>query len=342
MRSAVCLLALAGCSYPEFGFIAEDAEADTQLDSASDSGSVVDSALDAVDASVPEADVLTPDAGSDACPVGQTFCDMTCVDLQTNRNHCGKCGLACGRGEPCTASVCTPEASCAKIHARFPAEASNSFMIDPDGTGPLTPFRVFCEMSGDGGGWTLALKLDGKKTTFAYDAAIWTDDTLLNTSSADITSFVEAKFRSYLELPFTGVRVRMVDAGTARFFALDLAGTSLKALFAGPNVTTTAGRVKWVSLVADPSLQANCDVEGVNLEFNSGGPKIRMRLGIAANNEITCTSPDSWLGFGASISLPGVCYGGVDPLVVVGNAASTACAAPKDKATQTFGFLYVR
>lgn len=277
----------------------------------------------------------------DACPTGQTLCDMTCVDVLTNRNHCSKCGSSCGRGEPCTGGVCTPEASCAKIHARYPGETSNSFMIDPDGSGPLTAFRVFCEMSGDGGGWTLALKLDGKKTTFAYDAMIWTDNTLLNTSSTDVSSLEEAKFRSYLELPFTSVRVRMVDAGTARFFPLDLAGTSLKALFAGPAVATTAGRAKWLSLVADPSLQANCDTEGVNQQY-TGGPHLRMRLGIVGNNETSCTSPDSWLGFGSSIALPSVCFGSVDPLVVVGNAASTDCAAPKSKATQTFGFLFVR
>jgi hypothetical protein len=308
-------LALAGCSYPEFAFAPPDGE---PFDAGPDTTAIDTAIGDEVDSGSLDASVeAAPDVAADvpdAC--------------------------ACPRGEICEGTSCRQLASCAAIKAAFPTLTSNSFTIDPDGSGPRTPFRVFCEMVADGGGWTLAVKLDGKKSTFAYASALWTNDELLNPTSTD-NSTTEAKFRSFLEVPFTRVRVRTFDGVTPRFFPIDVASTSLKALFSGPAITTTAGRAKWLSLVADSALQANCNAEGVNREFTTGA-KIQMRLGIIANNQTDCSSPDSYLGFGVSIATTTDCFGGVDPGIVVGNLAAASCEAPKDKAVATFGFLYVR
>jgi hypothetical protein len=58
------------------------------------------------DASVPDA--TPPDAPADSgdagCPTGQTACDGTCVDEQTDDANCGGCGLACSTG--CSAGRC--------------------------------------------------------------------------------------------------------------------------------------------------------------------------------------------------------------------------------------------
>jgi hypothetical protein len=49
------------------------------------------------------------DAGDDdACAEGQTLCGSLCVDLSTDRNHCGGCGQPCRRGEVCVAGACRP------------------------------------------------------------------------------------------------------------------------------------------------------------------------------------------------------------------------------------------
>jgi len=232
------------------------------------------------------------------------------------------------------------EPSCKAIKAKLGTEKSGAFAIDPDGDGPLTPFSVFCEMNADGGGWTLALKADGAKITFAYDAALWTNDEVLNPASTDLST-AEAKFRAFSELPFTQIRVRMFDGTTPRFFVLNHGGSSLRALFAGGPVTTMAGRAKWLTLLADPSLQENCNAEGINQQF-VGGNALRIRLGIAGNNETHCDTVNSYIGLGATMGDAVPCFGGVDPGVVVGNAARTACAAPKDKSTHTAGFLFVR
>ncbi len=61
---------------------------------------------------VPPVDV--PPAPSDVppadvpCPTGQARCGGVCVDITTNRDHCGGCGLSCCAGNSCAASTCNP------------------------------------------------------------------------------------------------------------------------------------------------------------------------------------------------------------------------------------------
>ncbi|MDD5143764.1 Stigma-specific protein, Stig1 [Methanoregula sp.] len=41
-----------------------------------------------------------------ACSSGQTLCDGSCVDTQSDRQHCGKCGNVCNESEPCSEGTC--------------------------------------------------------------------------------------------------------------------------------------------------------------------------------------------------------------------------------------------
>jgi hypothetical protein len=41
------------------------------------------------------------------CPQGQTACFGTCVDLNTNANHCGACGDPCAAGQTCGGGQCS-------------------------------------------------------------------------------------------------------------------------------------------------------------------------------------------------------------------------------------------
>ena len=45
-------------------------------------------------------------AGTCPCPGGQTDCGGTCVDLSSNRLHCGACGSPCRRPDRCSTATC--------------------------------------------------------------------------------------------------------------------------------------------------------------------------------------------------------------------------------------------
>jgi large repetitive protein len=51
--------------------------------------------------------------------------------------------------------------TCASIHGSNPAAGDGIFLIDPDGTGPITQFSAYCLMQFDGGGWTLIESTNG-------------------------------------------------------------------------------------------------------------------------------------------------------------------------------------
>merc|ERR1719167_1465090 len=77
------------------------------------------------------------------------------------------------------------------------------------------------------------------------------------------------------------------------------------------------GRKAWKSLIpGESSLQRNCNREGFNVRDDNNKAKARVRIGIIANQENNCASPDSRIGIGGDGS-----YCGQDPGNSVGNEA---------------------
>ncbi|MES1177925.1 MAG: hypothetical protein ABUL62_26620 [Myxococcales bacterium] len=44
---------------------------------------------------------------SEGCSAGHTCCSLHCIDLNTDSQHCGVCGTACGAGQFCGPAACT-------------------------------------------------------------------------------------------------------------------------------------------------------------------------------------------------------------------------------------------
>jgi len=295
------------------------------------------------------------------CAAGFADCDSNTqngceTSTQTSVAHCGGCGMQCP-ARPNTAASCAggacqyacaagfndcddnPSNGCETQGACVYSACSAVPRTRPSGVYTLnsggSPWQAYCDMTTDGGGWTLLLKVDGAATTFQYDSALWTNTALLNESATNTTRG-EAKFRGFLNLAFTAVRVVMRD-GADRGLTLPLAASSLQSLFAGGARSTTAGRGAWRGLVSSPSLQPFCNAEGVN---QSVPGYRRVRLGILTNQENECGSPDSGLGVGFGNDSNG-CVTSAFAATAAGNV--TTCGGDDgDRNTQLFTMLFVR
>ncbi|MEZ4408750.1 MAG: fibrinogen-like YCDxxxxGGGW domain-containing protein [Polyangiales bacterium] len=120
-----------------------------------------------------------------SCASGFADCDGTAANgceanTQTSDLHCGACNNACAGGRACASGACAPLASCAAIHARFPALGSGVYPVDPDGAGGAAAFDVYCDMTTDGGGWTLVGTVYNSTPT---DTRRWNTDAVFTGAS---------------------------------------------------------------------------------------------------------------------------------------------------------------
>lgn len=81
--------------------------------------------------------------------------------------------------------------NCMAIKENNPAAADGIYTIDPDGEGEIVPFDCYCDMTTDGGGWTLVLL--SNSSVAGCPRPYWTDVVnsvnLNGALSEDITSF---------------------------------------------------------------------------------------------------------------------------------------------------------
>lgn len=224
-------------------------------------------------------------------------------------------GAPCGQGGACGTAGCVlpkPDVlskSCQAIAQATAGAVSGTYWLDPDGSGSAPPFQAWCDLQGDGGGWTLALKVDGSDAKADYDGTIWTDSVAINPSSGDLAPTV-AKLASFWSLPLQQVRIGMRPVakdgkiGPLHWLVLNVTAPSLRDVFASAEPThTEAGIFDWETLLPDASLQAHCHAEGLNMQSGGGAA---VRVGILGNNEDDCISVDSWLGVGGRANICGV------------------------------------
>ncbi len=240
-----------------------------------------------------------------SCAAGAGDCDGMVangceVDVRTSNANCGMCGRACAVGQSCAAGTCTALASCAAIHTASPSAPSGVYAIDPDGDGGAAAFNVYCDMSSDGGGWTLILMAGTSPSgALGFDSPAWTDTSTLNPAVTDPAMNVSMKSAAFNTLGFTTMRLCL--GAITSCLNEPVTVTSARALFGG------AERLG-ARAVADFRTWGYAGNLGCNrIAFNvydvgagsAAASRARCRYGILMNNESTCEgSVDGGRGFG--------------------------------------------
>ena len=103
-------------------------------------------------------------------------------------------------------------------------------------------------------------------------------------------------------MPFTKLCLGMQAAGQeTNWITVSYNASSLHSLMSTKtHHATNVSRSEWKSLLADSSLQMNCNMEGFNVKHpNEKLDAAVTRIGILGNNEDNCRSCNSRIGFGS-------------------------------------------
>ncbi|WP_378105163.1 fibrinogen-like YCDxxxxGGGW domain-containing protein [Chryseobacterium sp. sg2396] len=129
---------------------------------------------------------------------------------------------------PSGVSVVNLKSSCKEILDSGLSTGNGTYWVDPDGSGnAYCAEQVYCNMTDNGGGWTLILKSMNNNGDFLYNSGIWASGATFNTSDFDIsnTSTANALYKPYNYLSAKEFWVDFITTPDLTPFSIPTAGT---------------------------------------------------------------------------------------------------------------------
>ncbi len=230
-----------------------------------------------------------------ACNAGFGDCDGSAANgcetsVYGNQDHCGACGRACLGGTLCGYDSCAPAYCCADLHVRLPTLPSGAYPLQ-SGT---TPYTAYCDMTTNGGGWTLVLTIgSGANDQFNYEAEGWTDVSIINGDMNDPALDITRRNQGFFQVPVLSEMRFCLDAAD-HCINESLAESSAQSVFLGPEnlrMHPPADFAVWGYTGA-----LGCARAGFNVTVPGAA---RCRYGVLFDRGITCgPGTDSGLGLG--------------------------------------------
>lgn len=142
------------------------------------------------------------------------------------------------------AAVETIYKNCKEILENTPGATDGVYVIDPDGEGAIEPFDCYCDMTTDGGGWTLVTvhSDDGQANWTFNNRSLFYDDIFIGSINQP---YLDYKGQGMVQLNFYDVLALHAPSGVwAAYYNVGNGSSSLGSRitnFPFPNCTTSSG-----------------------------------------------------------------------------------------------------
>ena len=184
-----------------------------------------------------------------------------------------------------------PGTSCRTIMEQGLSRGDGVYWVDPDGGDSRNSIQAYCDMTENGGGWTLLIKTTGDET-FRYSSPLWANKRLLRSNELS-TVMQNAKYMSYLKVPIHEMRA-CFPTQQGHCIKARLPGSAQTARNWLSGFPVKLGKGHDGQRLDSWSTQPNCRYFGLNTPHCNQ----RVRFGFTANQEDNCRSNDTAIGIG--------------------------------------------